>query len=93
MDAVRCSVARLSVLSTQGDAVESMLNGCGAHLCEWCLTICKNKLDCHDHVTKCTFNPSERWVKMHHGDNCFVQVIIALAESHYFHQVRIPKFG
>jgi hypothetical protein len=33
--------------------------GCGAHFCAWCLTICSDKAACHRHVGQCPFNPAD----------------------------------
>ena len=32
--------------------------GCGAHLCAWCLHVCRDADDCHAHVRSCPLNPN-----------------------------------
>ncbi len=32
--------------------------GCGAHLCAWCLHVCRDADDCHAHVRSCRLNPN-----------------------------------
>ena len=32
--------------------------GCGAHLCAWCMHVCRDEDDCHAHVRSCRLNPN-----------------------------------
>jgi hypothetical protein len=67
-------------------------DGCGAHFCAWCLTICSDKSVCHRHVGQCPFNPADGCVNSLHKFFFFC-VPTSCAERFSFHPARIPKLG